>query len=150
MASGLILRGLKTLLLRMERHSQSALQIAQFLEAHPAVAWVKYPYLTSHPARQIAGPQMTAGSGMLSFAVKSGFDGARRLMDGVSLISRAVSLGDVESLIMHPASLVRARQKIRPDAKLAPDVREDLIRLSVGLEDASDLIGDLAKALAKL
>jgi methionine-gamma-lyase len=150
MASGLILRGLKTLPLRMERHSQSALEIAQFLEAHPAVAWVRYPYLASHPARHVAERQMSAGSGMLSFGLKSGFDGARQLLDGISLISRAVSLGDVESLIMHPAALVRARQTIRPDAKLAPNVGEDLIRLSVGLEDTNDLMADLEQALSKV
>lgn len=149
MSAGLILRGLKTLPLRMERHCHSALQIARFLEAHPAVAWVKYPYLESHPAYRTARKQMTGGSGMLSFGLKSGFEGARRMMDELSLISRAVSLGDVESLIMHPASLTHARRKIRPDAKLAPDVQEDLIRLSIGLEDASDLIDDLSRGLAK-
>lgn len=149
MSAGLILRGLKTLPLRMERHCQSTLQIARFLEAHPAVAWVKYPYLESHPAYQLALRQMSGGSGMLSFGLKSGFEGARQMMDGVSLISRAVSLGDVESLIMHPASLMHARRKVRPEAKLAPDVHEDLIRLSIGLEDTSDLIDDLSHGLSK-
>lgn len=149
MAAGLILRGLKTLPLRMERHSQSALRSAQFLESHSAVAWVKYPHLASHPAHEIAAAQMTAGSGMLSFGLKSGYEGARRMMDGISLISRAVSLGDIESLIMHPASLMHARRKVRPEAQLAPDVQEDLIRLSIGLEDASDLIDDLDRGLAK-
>jgi methionine-gamma-lyase len=149
MAAGLILRGIKTLPLRMERHCQSAPQIARFLEQHPAVEWVKYPYLESHPAYRIACTQMTGGSGMLSFGLKSGFEGARRMMDGLSLIARAVSLGDVESLIMHPASLMHARRKVRPEAKLAPDVQEDLIRLSIGLEDASDLIDDLSHGLSK-
>jgi methionine-gamma-lyase len=149
MASALILRGLKTLPLRMQRHSASALEIAQYLQSHPAVAWVKYPFLPSHPARHTAARQMSAGSGMLSFGLTSGFEGARRLMNGISLISRAVSLGDIETLIMHPASLKRARKDIRPEGRLAPDVGEDLIRLSVGLEDTKDLIDDLGRGLSK-
>ncbi len=149
MAAGLILRGMKTLPLRMERHCNSALEIATFLEAHPAVAWVRYPGSPSHPARAIVEKQMSGGSGMMAFGLKSGFEGARRMMNGVSLIARAVSLGDVESLIMHPASLMHARRKVRPEAKMAPDVGEDLIRLSVGLEDVGDLIDDLRHALSQ-
>lgn len=150
MSAALILKGLKTLPLRMERHCQSALQVARFLEAHPAVAWVKYPFLESHPAYKVARRQMSGGSGMMAFGLKSGYEGARRMMDGLSLVARAVSLGDVESLIMHPASLTNARRAIRPDAKLAPDVQDDLIRLSIGLEDVADLIDDFTRALAKV
>jgi methionine-gamma-lyase len=90
---------------------------------------------------------MASGSAMMSFALKSGFEGARRMMDRLQLIARAVSLGDTESLIMHPGSLTRARQHTRPAARLATGVSEDLIRLSVGLEDVEDLMDDLQQAL---
>ncbi|MET2831112.1 aminotransferase class I/II-fold pyridoxal phosphate-dependent enzyme [Mesorhizobium shangrilense] len=143
----LILRGLKTLTLRMERHSATALSIAQALEAHPAVAWVSYPFLDSHPDQAIARKQMSEGSGMLAFGLQAGFEGARRMMDRLNLVTRAVSLGDADSLIYHPASLTRARKNLRKDAHLADGVGEDLMRLSVGLEDAGDLIADLRQAL---
>lgn len=146
----LILRGLKTLPLRMERHSTTALAVARALEAHPAVAWVSYPFLDSHPDQAIARKQMSQGSGMMAFGLHAGFEGARRMMDRLDLITRAVSLGDADSLIYHPASLMRARQPIRKDAQLADGVGEDLMRLSVGLEDADDLIRDLRQALDAL
>jgi methionine-gamma-lyase len=148
MAAFLVLRGIKTLKLRMERHGESALEVAQMLEAHPAVAWVRYPFLPSDPGYETARRQMANGSAMLSFALKSGFEGARRMLDRLQLIARAVSLGDAESLIMHPGSLTRARRRTKPEARLATGVAEDLIRLSVGLEDAADLIDDLTQALA--
>ncbi|WP_246526559.1 trans-sulfuration enzyme family protein [Plastoroseomonas hellenica] len=150
MTAALVLRGLKTLPLRMERHGRNALAIATMLEAHPAVRWVSYPQLASHRDHAIAVRQMSAGSGMLALGLHAGFDGARRFMDRLSLFGRAVSLGDAESLIMHPASLNRARRAIRPEAHLAEGVGDDLIRLSVGLEDAGDLIEDLRQALASL
>lgn len=149
MAAALVMRGLKTLSLRMERHASSAFKIAAFLEAHPAVAWVSYPYLKSAASYAVAQRQMTNGSGMMAFGLKRGFEGARSLLANLELITCAVSLGDAESLITHPASLNRARKKIRPEATLAPGVGEDLIRLSVGLEDSSDLIDDLRSALAR-
>lgn len=147
MSAFLILRGLKTLTLRMDRHSASALAVAQALEAHPAVSWVSYPFLDSHPDREIARRQMSQGSGMLAFGLHTGFDGARQMMNQLKLITRAVSLGDADSLIYHPASLTRARKAIRKDAHLADGVGEDLMRLSVGLEDAADLIADLRQGL---
>ncbi|MFB9981354.1 trans-sulfuration enzyme family protein [Mesorhizobium kowhaii] len=147
MSAFLILRGLKTLTLRMERHSATALAIAQALQAHPAVSWVSYPFLDSHPDQAIARRQMSQGSGMLAFGLHAGFEGARRMMDRLGLVTRAVSLGDADSLIYHPASLTRARKSIRKDAHLADGVGEDLMRLSVGLEDADDLIADLRQAL---
>ncbi|MBZ9993987.1 trans-sulfuration enzyme family protein [Mesorhizobium sp. BH1-1-4] len=147
MSAFLILRGLKTLTVRMDRHSASALAVAHSLEVHPAVAWVSYPFLDSHPDREIARRQMSQGSGMLAFGLHSGFDGARQMMNRLKLITRAVSLGDAESLIYHPASLTGARKAIRQDAHLADGVGEDLMRLSVGLEDAADLIADLRQGL---
>ncbi|WP_068298750.1 PLP-dependent aspartate aminotransferase family protein [Pararhodobacter sp. CCB-MM2] len=146
----LILRGLKTLSLRMERHSDNALAVARALEAHPAVDWVSYPFLDTHPDAALARRQMTRGSGMLAFGLKAGFEGARQMLDRLQLITRAVSLGDAESLIMHPASLTRARQSLREDAHLATGVGDELLRLSVGLEAADDLIFDLRQALDTL
>lgn len=142
-----ILRGLKTLTLRMERHSSNALAIAQMLDAHPKVAWVRYPYLPTHPGYQIARKQMSGGSGIMSFGLRSGFEGARRLMNKLELATRAVSLGDAETLIMHPASIVEARKAVRPEAHLTSGVGEDLVRLSVGIEDVGDLLSDFEQAL---
>ncbi|ANP91729.1 hypothetical protein BA011_36870 (plasmid) [Rhizobium leguminosarum] len=150
LSSFLILRGLKTLTLRMERHSLSALTVARALEVHPAVAWVSYPFLESHPGHAIARKQMSNGSGMLAFGLHAGYEGARSMMNRLGLITRAVSLGDADSLICHPASLIRARQPIRKDAHLVEGVGDDLIRLSVGLEDAEDIIADLRQALEEL
>jgi len=149
MAAFLVLRGMKTLKLRMRVHGENGLATASMLEGHPKVAWVRYPFLASNPAYEVARRQMENGSAMLSFGLTSGFEGARRMMDGLEIISRAVSLGDAESLIMHPGSLTRARQKVSPAERLAFGVTEDLIRLSVGLEDIEDLLDDLEGALER-
>jgi methionine-gamma-lyase len=150
MSSSLVLRGLKTLPLRMERHGSNALAIAHMLDAHPAVAWVNYPFLPSHPRHAIARKQMSSGSGMMSFGLHGGFDATRRLLDNLELITLAVSLGDVETLIMHPAGIIRARKTVRPEAHLQNGVGDDLIRLSVGLEDEADLLHDLRQALDRI
>lgn len=143
----LVLRGLKTLKLRMRQHGENALAIARMLAAHPAVEVVRYPFLEDSPGHEIARRQMLHGSGMLSFDLKTGYDGAIRMIDRLRLISRAISLGDTESLITSPGALMRARQKIAPTARLSEGVTMDLIRLSVGLEDVEDLIADLRQAL---
>ncbi|MNT74736.1 Methionine gamma-lyase [compost metagenome] len=120
------------------------------LEQHPAVKVVRYPFLESSPDHELAKTQMRAGSGMLSFDLKSGLEGAIKMIDALQLISRAISLGDTESLITHPGSLIKARQKVEPAARLSDGVTMDLIRLSVGLEDAEDLIADLRQSLDRL
>ncbi|TCF96983.1 methionine gamma-lyase [Paraburkholderia strydomiana] len=150
MSCFLVLRGLKTLKIRMHQHGESAFQIARSLEQHAAVSTVCYPFLPSHPRYDLASSQMSAGSGMLSFELKSGFEGATKVIDGLQLIGKAVSLGDTESLITHPAALVEARQKIAPTAKLARGVSRAMIRLSVGLEDVDDIWADLAGSLDRL
>ena len=143
----LVMRGLKTLKLRMQHHAANALAIAQFLAVHPSVARVRYPYLEGSPGYDAARRQMTNGSAMLSLELKGGYEAARVFMDKLELIQRAVSLGDVDTLIMHPGSLLNARKKVHPEARLADGVGMELMRLSVGLEDVEDLIEDLGQAL---
>jgi len=148
MSCFLVLRGLKTLALRMRQHSDNALAVAEMLREHPAVAKVTYPFLADFPDREIARRQMSAGSGMVSFELRSGFDGVAPMMDRLRVISRGISLGDTDSLIYHTAGMIRARQRVSPGLRLSPGVTPELVRLSVGLEDARDLIDDLRQALA--
>jgi methionine-gamma-lyase len=150
MSCFLVLRGLKTLKIRMRQHGESALRIAALMEQHAAVSTVCYPLLPAHSQYDLARRQMRAGSGMLSFELKSGFEGATRLLDGLQLIAKAVSLGDAETLITHPAALVEARQRVIPSAKLPKGVSRSMIRLSVGLEDVEDLWADLERSLDRL
>jgi methionine-gamma-lyase len=147
MSAFLVLRGMKTLALRMERHGQTAQRIAEMLAGHGAVAHVRYPFLASDPGYAAARRQMANGSGMLSFSLVSGSDGADRFMDRLKLELRAVSLGDAESLIMRPGALLRGARRAHPAARMAGGVDEAMIRLSVGLEDAEDLLDDLMQAL---
>ncbi|TCG08128.1 methionine gamma-lyase [Paraburkholderia steynii] len=147
MSCFLILRGLKTLKVRMRQHGENALKVAQMLATHPAVKSVCYPFLPQSPQYELAQRQMSAGTGIISFELKSGFEGARRMMNRLELIACALSLGDTESLITHPAALIEARKKIKPDTHLAKGVSREMIRLSVGLEDVQDLIADLEQAL---
>lgn len=143
----LVMRGLKTLALRMRQHSESALRIAEYLTAHTKVRNVRYPMLNGRSDYQIAAQQMSMGGGMLSFELDSGYDGAIRLLNRLQLIARAISLGDTDSLIMHPAAFMCAVQKQNPDARLSEGVSVGLMRLSVGLEDCADLVADLDQAL---
>ena len=141
------MRGLKTLELRMHRHALSAQRIAEMLAAHPEIAKIRYPYLPRDPGYAAAKRQMSNGSGMLSFSLVSGNDGADRFMDRLRLILRAVSLGDAESLIMRPGALLRGTLKVDPAARMAWAVDDAMMRLSVGLEDPDDLLDDLTQAL---
>ena len=147
MSAFLVLRGMKTLPLRMGRHGQTAQRIADMLSGHGAVARVRYPFLPSDPGYPAARRQMANGSGMLSFSLRSGNDGADRFMDRLRLVLRAVSLGDAETLIMRPGALLRGALRADPAAHLAGGVDESMMRLSVGLEDAEDLLDDLSQAL---
>jgi methionine-gamma-lyase len=141
----LVHRGLKTLALRVERAQASAQRIATWLEGRPDVAWVRYPGLASHPQHELAKRQMRGGGAMISFALKGGFAAGERLMNRVRLATLAVSLGGVESLIEHPASMTHSGV---PAAELAEaGISEGLVRYSVGIEDPEDLIADLAQAL---
>ena len=144
----LLLRGLKTLPVRMDRHCQNALEIAKFLSLHPKVNWVRYPGLTTHPQHELAKRQMRNFGGMITFEIQGGRKAGERLMDNVGLITLAVSLGDCDSLIEHPASMTHSTYSEEELAQVG--ITEGLIRLSVGLEDPSDLIADLKQALSKI
>lgn len=143
--SWLVLRGTKTLALRMAQHNASGLALAQYLDGHPAVASVLYPGLPSHPQHELAVRQMKGFGGMLSFDVGS-FERARQVCNRVELIALAESLGGVESLMCHPASMTHA--SVPPERRLAIGLTDSLVRISVGVEDPADLIADLEQALA--
>ena len=144
--SYMVLRGLKTLGIRMERAQDNAIKVARFLESHPKVAWIKYPGLTTHPHYELARLQMNGFGAMMSFGLTGGYEAGRKLMDHVKLAILAVSLGGVETLIQHPASMTHAA--ISKENKLAAGISDDLVRLSVGIEDADDIIADLDQALS--
>jgi methionine-gamma-lyase len=140
----LVMRGIRTLALRMERHNSNALKIAQFLAGHPKVMAVHYPGLETHPQHALARRQMRGYGGMLSFDV-GGVAQGRRLVDSVRLCSLAVSLGDVSTLIQHSASMTHAI--VPRERRLAIGITDGLLRLSVGIENVDDLIADLRQAL---
>jgi len=143
----LVIRGLKTLALRVERNQENALKVAHFLETHPKIAWIKYPGLESHPQFELAKQQMTGAGSMISFGVKGGLEAGKKLMNSVHLATLAVSLGGVETLIQHPASMTHAA--VSKEDKLKAGITNDLVRLSVGIEDVNDIISDLNQALEK-
>jgi cystathionine gamma-lyase len=144
--SFLALRGVKTLALRMERHCENALIIAQWLERHPAIAKVHYPGLPSHPQHALAKRQMRAFGGMVSAEIKGGLSAAKRFLERCRIFALAESLGGVESLIEHPGIMTHASVPAEARAKLG--IGDGLVRLSVGIEDGEDLIADLEQALA--
>lgn len=143
--SFLVLRGLKTLALRMERHCANAMQLASWLEQHPKVSKVYYPGLASHPQHAIAKKQMRAFGGMITIVLKGGLDEARRFLENCHLFTLAESLGGVESLIEHPAIMTHA--SVPKAMREKSGIDDSLIRLSVGVEDVNDLQNDLAHAL---
>ena len=139
----LTMRGLKTLELRMQRHSENAAKVAEFLAGHPSVSTVLYPGLPSHPGHQVAARQMRGFGGMVSVRMRDGVQSARQLCSKTSIFILAESLGGVESLIEHPGAMTHAST-----AGSQLEVPEDLVRLSVGIEDIADLLGDLEQALS--
>ena len=143
--SFLALRGLKTLALRMERHCQSALKIASFLEAHDAVSKVLYPGLESHPQHELAERQMNGFGGIVTFVLKDGEDAARRFLERLEIFALAESLGGVESLAEHPGIMTHA--SIPPERRAELGIDDGLVRLSVGIEACGDLLADLEQAL---
>ena len=141
----LVLRGVKTLALRVDKSQDNAMKLARFLEAHPEVRWVNYPGLESHPQHALAKLQMKGFGSMLCFGLKGGFEVGRKMINAVKLCTLAVSLGGVESLIQHPASMTHAG--VSEEEREAAGISDDLIRLSVGCEGYGDLREDLDQAL---
>lgn len=144
----LILRGLKTLGLRMKQHCHSTAKIAEFLADHPLIQKVHYPGLHSHPQHQLAKQQMIDMGGIVSFEVKGGFDEAKRLINALQLAMISFSLGDPETLVQHPASMTHS--SIAEEDRNTFNITDGLIRLSTGLEDVEDIIDDLKQALDQL
>lgn len=144
----LVMRGLKTLHVRMQRHEENAKVIASFLESHPKVEKVIYPGLASHPQHALAKEQMTGFGGMITFFLKSDLSGSKRFLESVKLFTLAESLGGVESLIEHPAIMTHASIPAPMRAELG--IKDNLIRVSVGIEDIKDLLSDLNAAFEKV
>ena len=147
MDAWLVLRGTKTLPIRMERHNANAMVLAEFLASHPKVTQVHYPGLTSHPQHALAKQQMRGFGGIISFALGS-FANARTLLNNVRLMALAESLGGVETLISHPATMTHA--SVPADRRMQIGITDDLVRVSVGIEDVEDLKEDLAQALDRI
>ena len=140
------LQGLETLHLRVRRHAENALAVARFLDAHPAVSWVSYPGLPSHPTHDTAAKYLEGGfGGVLTFGVQGGEAAARKVMEETRLFSLLANVGDAKSLIIHPWSTTH--EQLSKEDRIAAGVTEDLIRLSVGIEDPEDLIQDLDRSL---
>ena len=144
----LVLRGLKTLSIRMDRAQENAIKVADFLENHPKIEWIKYPGLKSFAQYELAKEQMDGPGAMISFGVKGGLEAGKILMNNVKLALLAVSLGGVETLIQHPASMTHS--KMTKEAKLKAGITDELVRYSVGIEDVNDIINDLKQALEKI
>lgn len=142
----LFLQGLESLHLRVQRHSDNALAVAKFLETHPAVTWVSYPGLPSHPSHATAKKYLRNGFGaILSFGIKGGGKAGRKLSENLKLFSLLANVGDAKSLVIHPATTTHSQ--LTPEENLSTGVTEDLVRLSVGIEDVEDLIADLDQGL---
>jgi O-acetylhomoserine (thiol)-lyase len=144
--SFLLLQGLETLSLRMERHSQNALRVAQFLQEHPAVSWVRYAGLVDDPSYRLGQHYLPRGAGsVFTFGVKGGYEAGKTVINSVRLLSHLANVGDARSLIIHPASTTH--QQLSEEDQLAGGVSPDLIRLSIGIENVEDILWDLDKAL---
>ena len=144
----LIIRGLKTFEIRMQRHCENAMKVAEYLNAHPKVSKVYYPGLKDHEGYEIAKKQMTGFGGMMSFELEGGFEAGKTLLNNLEMCALAVSLGDTETLVQHPASMTHSAYT-KEELKEA-GIPEGLVRLSVGLENIEDIIADLDKAFEKI
>ncbi len=144
----MVIRGLKTLAIRIDRSQENAMKIADYLESHPKIEWIKYPGLKSHPQYDLCCKQMKGFGSMISFEVKGGLNAGKVLMDNVELAILAVSLGGVETLIQHPASMTHS--KMDKVSRESAGITDGLVRFSVGIENVEDIIADLDQALAKI
>jgi methionine-gamma-lyase len=144
----MVLRGVKTLAIRIARAQENAVKVAEYLEQHPKVAWVKYPGLKSHPQYALAKKQMDGPGAMISFELHGGLNAGKILMDNVRLALLAVSLGGIETLIQHPATMTHC--KMSRENREQAGITDGLVRFAVGIEDLKDIIYDLEQALAKI
>lgn len=140
-------KSLETLDVRMERHASNALYIAQQLESHPKIQWLKYPFLPSHPHYKIAKKQMKNGGGIVCFELKGGIEGGRKFLDNLQMLSLTANLGDTRSIASHPASTTHG--KLSEQERLSVNITPGLIRISVGLESREDVLEDILQALEK-
>jgi O-acetylhomoserine (thiol)-lyase len=144
--SFLFLQGIETLGMRMDRHLSNALAVADFLEKHPKVSWVKYPSLPSSPYYEIAKKYTPKGAGaVFSFGVKSGYEGAKKFVNSLKLLSHLANVGDARSLVIQPAATTH--QQLNSEQQAAAGVTPDLVRLSIGIEDIEDILADIDQAL---
>ncbi|MEF2601566.1 MAG: methionine gamma-lyase [Fusobacterium mortiferum] len=143
-----IIRGMKTFELRMRRHCENAMKVAEYLESHDKIEKVYYPGLKSHDGYEVASKQMDAFGGILAFELKGGFEAGKTLLNNVKMAALAVSLGDAETLIQHPASMTHS--PYTKEERLAAGITDGLVRLSVGLENIEDIIADLEYGLAQI
>lgn len=144
----LVIRGLKTLGIRIDRAQENAIKVAEFLSTCEQVEWVKYPGLANHPQYELAQKQMKGPGTMISFSLKGGLEAGRTLMDNVKMAILAVSLGGVETLIQHPASMTHS--KVPKESRESAGITDGLVRFSVGIENVEDIINDLKQAMAKI
>lgn len=140
-----ISKSLETLALRVDRHCENALKVAQFLESHEKVNWVKYPFLKSHPQYKIAKKQMRAGGCVVAFEVKGGLEAGQKFFNAIKLLSLSANLGDSRSIVTHPASTTHS--KLTKEERLASGITEGMVRISVGLEHIDDILTDIERAL---
>lgn len=138
-------KSLETLAVRVEKHCENALKLATYLEDHPKVKWVKYPFLKSHPKYSIAKKQMRLGGNIVAFEVKGGLEGGRTFLDSIKMCSLSANLGDTRTIVTHPASTTHA--KVEAEVKAAAGITDGMVRVSVGLEHIDDIIADLEQAL---
>ena len=140
--------GTETLALRMERHSENALKIAQFLEAHPKIAWTNYPLLATSASCELAKKYLKkGGSGVISFGIKGDLEAAKRFINHLELASLVVHVGDLRTHVLHPASMTH--QQLSKEEQLKAGIQENMIRLSVGIENVEDIIADIKQALER-
>ena len=138
-------KSLETLAVRVDRHCENALKVAEFLESHPNVNSVKYPFLKSHPQYEIAKKQMKAGGNIIAFEIKGGIEAGRKFLNSIKLCSLSANIGDTRSIVTHPASTTHS--KLSEADQLAVGITQGLVRVSVGLETVEDVIADLKQAL---
>ncbi len=143
----LLSKSLETLAVRMEKHCQNALMLAQTLEKHDSINWVKYPFLASHPQADLAKKQMRLGGGLFTFELKGGLETARKFVDSVEMLSFSANLGDTRTIVTHPASTTHS--KLNDQEKAAVGISAGLIRVSVGLEHTDDILADILQAIEK-